>query len=501
MLIDFISQQMQSRQGLEDANAVTLSGRLHLTLRDAILDRVLRSGDRLPSSRALAEDLDLARNTVLSALSRLEAEGFLETRQGSGTYVRYGLPVSRHGRRKAPVRRPAELSPAPQALSARGAGLLKQALAGELEVQPFTQGSPDFSPFPLALWQRLQNKHWRLSYADLLDYNDTGGFTPLKRAIAHYLKLSRGMELEPDQVLVTTGTQQSLSLCATLLADPGQAVWVEDPLYWGAGQTFRASGLKLVGVAVDAQGMNLEDTQRLEAARLVYVTPSHQYPTGSVLSLQRRHALLQRCRDMQAWVLEDDYDSEFHFAGPPMASMHGLDLHGRVFYMGTFSKALYPGIKMAYLVVPPDWVPAFRRAHYELHRPGLMHQQAAMAEFMEMGYFHSTIRLAREHYAQRRQALLQALQPCLDGKARISGAEQGLHLCVHLPGPVDDVALAKQAHARGVTVRALSRYAIDRKDLRGLVVGYGYAPLPAIERDGPVLADLIRQALARVSRL
>ncbi len=497
MLIDFLARQMDRTQA--EASELTLKAHLFRTLRSAIVEQVLRAGDRLPSSRDLAHELKLARNTVMAALSQLEAEGFVETRHGSGTYVRSGLPAHVASRRK--VSAVAASGPVvPRTVSARGARLLKQAVAQELEVQPFTQGLPDFSPFPLALWQKLQNKHWRLSYADMLDYDDTGGFVPLKRAIAQYLALFRGMNLEADQVIVTTGTQQSLSLCATLLSDPGDIAWVEDPLYWGAAQTFRAHGLRLHGLPVDAQGMNLAQAEQAPPGRLVYVTPSHQYPTGGVLPLERRHALLQRCREMQAWVLEDDYDSEFHFAGPPMASLQALDVQGRVFYMGTFSKALYPGIKMAYLVVPPVWVHAFRRAHYDLHRPGLLHQQVAMAEFIEMGHFQNTIRSARQHYAERRQALLQALAPCLGGQASISGAEQGLHLCVHLPAQVDDVALSLQARVHGLTVRALSRYAVARKQLRGLVIGYGYAPLPAIERDGPVLARLITQALQQTAR-
>lgn len=425
----------------------------------------------------------------MSAFSRLEAEGFVESRHGSGTFVRT-LPIARLSappRKAAPALR--------RRVSARGARLLKQAPADELEVQPFTQGHPDFSPFPLALWQRLQNKHWRLSYADMLDYNDNGGFTPLKRAIAQHLRLTRGMTLEADQVLLTAGTQQSLNLCVTLLTDPGDTVWVEDPLYWGAAQTFRASSLKLHGIPTDAQGVNVAHCRQAPLARLAYVTPSHQYPTGGVLSMERRLALLQIARDAQAWILEDDYDSEFHFAGAPMSSLHGLDPHGCVFYLGTFSKALYPGIKLAYMVVPPVWVESFKRVHYELNRPGQIHQQAAMAEFIEMGHFHATIQSARQHYAARRSALLQALQPCLGPKARIGGAEQGLHLCLHFSPDVDDVALAERAAKRGLTVRALSRYAVSRRPMSGLVVGYGYAPLSRIAEDGRLLAQLIARAV------
>ena len=494
MLTEFLSQQLQFKPADGSQGALALNRQLYLLLKKAILDQVLRHGERLPSSRVMAASLQLARNTVMSALTQLEAEGFVETRQGSGTFVRFKRPKTSHTSSADSLGAATSLAGGRQ-VSARGQRLLKQDTAKDLEVQPFTQGLPDFSPFPVDVWQKLLAKHWRLSYASMLDYNDTGGFKPLKRAVAQYLKMFRGMRLEDEQVLVTTGTQQSLGLCALLLADPGDTVWVEDPLYWGAAQIFRASGLHMHGIPTDAHGLNLLLSDQVPPARMVYVTPSHQYPTGGVLTAERRLDLLRRCRDMQAWVLEDDYDSEFRFAGPQQPSLHALDLQDRVFYMGTFSKTLYPGIKMAYLVVPPDWVSAFKRTHYDLNRPGLLHQQVAMAEFIELGHFHSTIRQARANYVQRRQALLQALAPCLGMQASISGAEQGLHLCLHLPQVLDDVALAQHAQAQGLTVRALSRYAIARQDLRGLVIGYGYAPLEAIQKDGPVLAQLVLRAL------
>jgi GntR family transcriptional regulator/MocR family aminotransferase len=493
MLTEFLGQQLQIQPAEAGQPALALNRQLYLLLKKAMLDQVLRHGERLPSSRVMAASLHVARNTVMSALSQLEAEGFLETRQGSGTFVRFKRPAISSPSASS------KLTGVPrgrvQQVSARGQRLLKQDTANELEVQPFTQGFPDFSPFPVGVWQKLLAKHWRLSYASMLDYNDTGGFKPLKRAIAQYLRLFRGMRLEEEQVLVTTGTQQSLGLCAILLADPGDTVWVEDPLYWGAAQMFRASGLRMHGIPTDAHGLNLALSDQAPAARMVYITPSHQYPTGGVLTPERRLDLLRRCRDMNAWALEDDYDSEFRFAGQQQPSLHALDLQDRVFYMRTFSKTLYPGIKMAYVVVPPDWVSAFKRTHYDLNRPGLLHQQVAMAEFIELGHFQSTIRQARATYAQRRQALLQALAPCLGLQAHISGTEQGLHLCLHLPHDLDDVALAQQAQDHGLTVRALSRYAIARNDLRGLVIGYGYAPLEAIQKDGPVLAQLVLRAL------
>jgi GntR family transcriptional regulator / MocR family aminotransferase len=358
-------------------------------------------------------------------------------------------------------------------------------------VQPFTPGIADFSAFPLSLWQRLQNKHWRMTYPDMLDYNASGGYAPLRRAIADYLRVSRSVQLDADQVIVTTSTQQSLELCARLLADHGDTVWIEDPAYWGAAKAFMATGLIASPVPVDQAGIRPEDANPAQPPRLIYVTPSHQYPTGAVMSLPRRQQLLNAARRHSAWVLEDDYDSEYRFSGPPLSSLEGLDTDGRVLYMGTFSKVLYPGIKLAYLVVPKPLVESFRQAHYDLNRPGNMPMQAALAEFIDMGHFSSALRSARKSYAERRAALLEALRPVLGKDTYISGAEQGLHLCLRLPTGTDDRALAHRLAQQGLTVRPLSAYCLTRQDLRGLIIGYGYAPLSEIERCGPMLAAAV----------
>ncbi|MEY4978024.1 MAG: hypothetical protein RLZZ352_294 [Pseudomonadota bacterium] len=496
MLSEFLLHEM-ARLGQQDA--LPLHRQLYEALRCALLEGKLAAGDRLPSSRDLAQDLHLSRNTVVAAINQLSVEGYLASRVGSGTFVNDSVPRTLPGQGKqrpgAPHKRPAGGQ-----LSARGVALSTQFCATELEVQPFTPGIADFSAFPLTLWQRLQNKHWRMTYPDMLDYATAGGYAPLRRAVADYLRVFRSVQLDANQVIITTGTQQSLELCARLLADHHDTVWVEDPAYWGAVKAFMATGLRLHPVAVDAQGIAPSLADHAQPPRLIYLTPSHQYPTGAVMSLPRRHQLLATARQHNAWVLEDDYDSEYRFSGPPISSLEGLDTDGRVLYMGTFSKVLYPGIKLGYLVVPKAQVAAFKQAHYDLNRPGQMPQQAALAEFMEMGHFSSALRRSRQSYAERRQCLLQALAPVLrqaqdsDGP-HITGAEQGLHLCLRLPATLDDRALAQTLAQKDLTVRPLSAYCLARTDLRGLVIGYGYAPLTDIARHGPVLAGAVRQAL------
>ncbi len=486
MLSEFLLSEMSR---LSADNELPLHRQLYEAMRRAMLTGRLGAGERLPSSRDLATDLKLSRNTVVAALNQLTVEGYLSSHIGSGTYVNDHVP-------KAAL--PAKTSRSAQVarLSRRGTALSQTYCAHALEVQPFTGGIADFSAFPTTLWQRLQNKHWRMSYPDMLDYSSTGGYAPLRRAVADYLRVFRSVQLDAEQVIVTSGTQQSLELCAHLLADHGDTVWMEDPGYWGAVKAFLATGMHLHGVRVDEEGIAPTAADQRHAPRLIYVTPSHQYPTGAVMSLARRHQLLATAREHQAWILEDDYDSEFRFSGPPISSLQGLDADARVLYMGSFSKVLYPGLKLGYLVVPRQLVSAFRAAHYDLNRPGQLPLQAALAEFIEMGHFSSALRRARQSYAERRRCLLEVLKPCLGSRIFISGAEQGLHLCLHFPPQTDDTALAQRIAQLGMVVRPLSAYALARKDVKGLVIGYGYAPLTEIERFGPALA----QAIAAVTR-
>lgn len=499
MLSEYLSKRLAPS---ERRSTAALHRQLYQALRSAMLQGVLGAGDRLPSSRELASDLKVSRNTVVAALSQLTLEGYLSARVGSGTYVSERLP------RLGPTARASARNLASPRLSQRGQRLSQQFCASQLEVQPFTPGVADFSAFPLKLWQRLQAKHWRLSsYAEMLDYSSSGGYAPLRRVLADYLRAFRSVQLEPEQIIITTGTQQSLELCAHLLAEHGDTVWIENPAYWGAVKAFMATGLHLHPVAVDDQGIAPSASDERAPPALIYLTPSHQYPTGSLMSLARRQLLLERARAHQAWILEDDYDSEFRYGGPPVSSLQGLDSEGRVLYLGTFSKVMYPGIKLGYLVVPPALVQPFRQAHYDLNRPGQLPVQAALAEFIEQGHFASTIRKMRASYGERRAALIQALQPCIALGARLGQAEQGLHLCLHLPAPTpthgqtkappDDQAIARQAATLGLTLRPLSAYALTRDKPRGLVIGYGYASLAAIRQYGPIAAQLICAQLQR----
>ncbi|RJG20901.1 MocR-like pyridoxine biosynthesis transcription factor PdxR [Massilia cavernae] len=468
--------------------------RLYEAAKSAIHQQQLGAGNKLPSSRDLARDLGFSRNTVIAAFEQLAAEGYVTSAQGSGTYVA-NLPqlafIS-----KASVATGGE---AEAQLSKRGNDITAFAAGARYEIQPFAPGEADFSGFPFKLWQRLQNRLWRDARTDLLDYGQSGGYLPLRQAITDYLRISRSVKVNVGQVLITAGTQQSLDLCAQLLADAGDTAWVEDPGYWGARRVFQACELALRPVKVDADGMSLSEDDLATDPRLIYVTPSHQYPTGVVMTLARRRELLDVAVRKNAWILEDDYDSEFRYTGRPLASLQGLDTDNRVLYMGTFSKVLYPGIKIGYLVVPNALIEPFKIALYDLQRPGQLMVQAALADFISLGHFTAHVRKIRQMFGARREMLRRTLATALTGqRARISSEESGLHLVVELPDHVDDTALEKLAMESGIHVRALSTYYLAPPVRRGLLVGYAYVTPEKITHYGKVLASVIQSGCAEV---
>jgi GntR family transcriptional regulator/MocR family aminotransferase len=431
---------------------------------------------------------------VIAAFEQLAAEGYVMTAQGSGTYVAdlQARSASMRGVGTAPQGRTA---PRTAQLSRRGQELTSYAAGPQFEVQPFAPGEPDFSSFPFKLWQRLQNRIWREARNDLLDYGQSGGYLPLRQAITEYLRISRSVKVEVDQVLITTGTQQSLDLCAQLLADAGDTAWMEDPGYWGARRAFQSRELRLHPITVDSDGMAFTDADLASRPRLIYVTPSHQYPTGAVMSLARRRALLDVAVSKDAWILEDDYDSEFRYTGRPLAALQGLDHDDRVLYMGTFSKVLYPGIKIGYLVVPPALVQPFRSALYDLQRPGQLTVQATLADFITLGHFTTHIRKIRQTYGARRELLRRMLAQHLPPGVSISREESGLHLVVELPDHADDVALAQRAADDDISVKALSTYYLKPPQRRGLLVGYAYCTPEQITDYGLQLGALIAAEL------
>ena len=452
-----------------------LQRQLYDEIRSAILDGRLRPRARLPATRVLATDAGVSRNTVSEAFNQLLAEGYLEGKVGSGTYVAGTLPdqLLRVGRAQAPS---PEAPPSAAGLSARGrmlASIPGSLMRREEALHAFCTGLPAFDQFPKELWARLAARLLRHAPTAVLTYGQPGGYLPLRRAIAEYLRAARGVRCSPDQVIVTAGSQQALDLAARVLLDPGDTAWVEDPGYLGARGALQAAGVRCVPVPVDAEGLSVvEGEARASRARLACVTPSHQYPLGMTMPLGRRMKLLAWARLHSAWIVEDDYDSEFRYSGRPLPALQGLDSSGRVIYTGTFSKVLFPALRLGYLVAPEPLVDVFLSARVLVDRqpPGL--EQAIVAEFLAEGHFGRHLRRMRALYAERQQALVAAAHKELAGLLEVAPAEAGMHLTAWLPRKVSDRAISEKAAAAGIVAPPVSASAVQVRLQPGLLLGY-----------------------------
>ncbi len=480
---------------LEPEGGQPLHRQLYGQLREAVLRGRLAPGLRLPSSRALARELGCSRNTVLAAFEQLLSEGYLEGRAGSGTYVSPVLPEQLLAAAPAPARAAASpaASPVPvPGLSRRGARLAEGRPPARGPLRPFLVGVPDTAFFPFDVWSRLLARCWRHPPAANLRHGAPGGHAGLRRLIADYLRRVRALDCAPEQVLITAGAQQGLDLMLRLLLDPGDRVWLEEPGYAGFDGPLRAAGAEAVPVPLDAEGLSVAAGRaRAADARVVAVTPSHQYPLGVTMSLARRLELLAWAREAGAWILEDDYDSEFRYAGRPLAALQGLDGPGfdgrsQVIYLGTFSKILFPALRLGYVVVPPQLVEPLARARIDDH-PSLV-TQPALAAFIEEGHFAAHVRRMRALYAERQQALLHHAGRRLAGALDLAPDPAGLHLVARLgpalAGRLDDRAVAARAAGAGVTLAALSGYyrAPPGPQGQGLLFGYAAFDAPAIAR-------------------
>lgn len=440
---------------------------LYHRLREAILCARLSAGTRLPASRSLAASLGIARNTVLFAYEQLVAEGCLVA-------DRQGTCVARLAVRAEPPPAPAHGAAAALHLSARAASALQPEPARDAEALPFSPGVPDFGAFPFRAWRACLERTWREVGWRQLGYAAHGGDPALRAALAGHLGSVRGLAVDPAQIVVTSGTQAALDLCARLLADHGDTVWAENPGYLAARVAFGLAGLNVHDVVVDGEGLApAEDDWNAHPPRLVMVTPSHQYPTGRVMSLARRLALIERARTAGAWIVEDDYDSEFRRGGPAPPAMFGLQADAPVVYVGTFSKTMYPGLRLGYLVLPQAIAADFARATALATRAGQGIEQRALADFIGRGHYTAHLRRMRARYGVRQAVLRAALVAAFGEGVDLSGGEAGLHLVMWLPPAVHDTEVAARATAVGLGLRPLSAYARAPVRCNGLVLGYG----------------------------
>lgn len=446
-----------------DRHDLPLHRQLYAELRGAILSKRLLPGTRLPATRVLSRELGVSRNTVLEAYEQLLAEGYLNGRAGAGTFVDPGISVP-----PTPAARP----PGRDRFSRRSAEV--SALRSDIDPKlPLAPGVPCFDYLPLATWARLAARRIRDASVRQLNYGEPLGDPRLRHIIAGHLAASRGVRCDPDQVALVDGAQQGIDLCVRLLLDPGGEAWIEDPGYLGARGALAAAGARLIPVPVDDSGLVVEaGIRRAPRARLAYVTPSHQYPTGVTLTLPRRLELLAWARKHSAYIIEDDYDSEFRFGGRSLPALQGLDTAERVVYVGTFSKVLFPSLRSGYLVVPRGLVEPLARMKTVLDSAASLLDHAVLADFIEQGHFGRHIRRMRSIYGRRRDAFRKALAERFGEDLAVS-ALSGLHTVLWLPKNVDDRVVTARLRAAGLGAAPLSAFCLKRRMAPGLVVGYG----------------------------
>ena len=468
---------------------------LYDQIRAHVLSGRLAAGMRLPATRGLAGELGCSRNTVLSAYEQLLAEGYLTGAHGSGTYVSQVLPdqfLAVGARAAASLDDAGPGLPRP-ALSRRGQALARPQIQARGPRDAFMLG-PDTARFPFEVWGRMLGRTWRRPRIDLLGYGDPAGYRPLREAIAEYVRSARGLRCEWRQILITSGVQQALDLVVRALLDPGDAVWCEDPGYRGFRGPLSAAGARVAAVPVDGEGLSVTAGRaRAPEARLAVVAPSHQFPLGVVMTLGRRLELLDWARTAKAWILEDDYDSEYRYAGRPLAALQGLDAArgtdghgtargggGRVIYAGSFSKVMFPSLRIGYLIAPEDLIAPLTRVRAALEDHPSSVIQPALAAFIAEGHFAGHVRRMRAHYAARQEALLSAARRHLDGLLDVAPDEAGMHLVARfspvLAACLSDTEAETRAWAAGITVSALSNYAIEKPTAPGLLLGYAAVP-------------------------
>ena len=466
---------------IDPAGAMPLHRQIYEGLRAAILGGALRPGRRIPSSRALAADLAVSRQPVLTAYEQLLHEGYLDSRHGSGTFVSTALPddLLRSGA-------------SPQA--ATGFPGTRRLVDDDVGLGPFRVSLPALDEFPHTVWARLLARHARALTHAQMAYGDAAGLAALRTAIAEHLRTARGVNCRPQQILIVPGSQAALRLVAAVLLKPGDRVALEDPGYPGARAALSASGAEPVSVPVDDEGISIASLQGLRRrVRAVYVTPSHQYPLGTTMTAARRLALLDWAGRHGAWLLEDDYDSEFRYVSRPLGALQGLDTDERVVYIGTFSRVLFPAVRVGYLVVPPSLWQQFvdARAAFDLFSPTLY--QLTLAEFLREGYFGRHLRRMRGVYLQRRNALLSGLATHCADRLSVHNADAGLHVAVLLPGGLDDRDVVRRMALRGLIATPLSTCYFGSHRQSGLLLGFGGSTEQSLLQATRVLGDVLHR--------
>lgn len=481
---------------LDRGAAEPLFRQLYGAIKAAILDGRMGPGMQLPPTRAFCRLLAVSRQTVLNAYALLAAEGYLDGTVGRGTFISPDVPLSV----------PPSAAPAPgtpgllRPLSARGQGVvtaMRQVAIHRGPLRAFRVGMPRIDHFPFDVWTRLEARRWRRPDHQF-GYSDPAGFLPLRELLCVYLKASRGVRCTPQQIVITSGSQQALFLLSTILLAPGDAAWMESPGYRGASGPLRAAGARVFPVPVDAQGLDVAyGVAHCPQAKLAYVTPSHQMPLGVSMSLPRRLALLAWAAQHKAWLVEDDYDSEYRYTGAPLASLQSLDRAGCVVYVGTLSKVLFPGLRLGYMVAPPALAEALVQAKAVMDRHTAIVPQMALADFIAEGHFGRHIRRTRDSNAERRDLLLCGIARELDDQLACGPADSGLELCAYFRGAHEEEAVARAGLERGIELRPLGHYADPQAGAAcatpaGLLLGFAAIPPAELAHGVQELGRILR---------
>ena len=474
---------------LDRNSAVPLFRQLYLQIRAAVLSQRLRPGLRLPSTRRLASQLGLARASVVTAYEQLLAEGYVAGRVGSGTYISSDLPEPVEGRSPG---RPAGAGPRLPRRARVYASVVETMV--EDDPRPFTMGTCRVDARTEEAWRALSHRAVRALPRVHLAYSDPRGLPELRQSLAEYLQAARSVRCTADQIVVTAGTQQAVDIAIRVLLEPGDPVWVEDPCYPMTTAALTAAGARLCPVPVDGHGLDVAAGLRsAPRARAAFVTPSHQFPLGVVLSMARRLELLAWAREVGAWIVEDDYASEFRYAGRPLAALQGLDDGERTIYVGTLNKVLFPGLRIGYAVVPSALLRAFVNARYLVDRQSSTLGQTVAAEFMRQGHFAGHVRRMRLLYREQRDVLAREIARRAGDHVTLAVPDQGMHLVAYLRGRVSDVDVTEAARRRHVLVRPISRWYKKAPARRGLMLGFTGFPAEAIVPAAARLAEVIAE--------
>ncbi|MBW8635861.1 PLP-dependent aminotransferase family protein [Hoeflea sp. WL0058] len=483
-LLSSIKLDRQSRK--------SISVQLYMALRDTILSGGLKAGDRLPATRTLAKEIGVSRTTVIDAIERLTADGMLVSRVGSGTYVSDTLDRQRPTAR---ITRSSDetINHAP-ALS----GTLRHAQKSYAKrkwlphtTKPFVTAMPALDAFPMATWTRIYARHLRGNRNDVMGYGQPQGHEGLRSAIATHLNAVRGITCDPAQVFITSGAQHAFSLIGQMLLNAGDRVWMENPGASGARNALLSAGAELVPIAVDRSGLVVKDgLAKAPDFQLAFITPSHQQPLGYVMSLERRFELLEAVEQARALIIEDDYDGEFYFGNAPQPALRSIDSQGQVIYVGTFSKSLFPSLRLGFILAPERMVSAFNELFESWVGGPPTATQAVVADFMDEGHFATHIRMMRRLYKARYDALIRAATRLPD-TVQIQETSGGFHTWARLDSRFDVDSLVKQARSRGVVLAPLGRYCLAPMEENGFVIGFGSASPDEIERGMEILGSLV----------